>query len=1145
MYLDYKMWVNYIKLKFSLFLGVWFIAGWFLAADAVAASLDLSASGNAVSIINGGVYSNINISGSARPVLNITSNALTLTGISSSTALISGPTATAIQVDGTRLSLGAATKSAGGVLSGSIDLVNGGVLRVYGGTSSSPQSYTLKTVSPSSGAITGDGAIELRKNSILQTGAIGTQAAPVDKVSLEDGASFFVSNGLWASHLTVDSSSVVARSGDIHAQNVTLSGAGSSLVATKGNLVLGNVTSTSPGDELFAQNGIEADDGNVEITGALKLPGGLTRIAATGDVTIRNGTATPATGGLGQGALYLRAGGNVNADSGYLHHTTIEALKMTIADDLTAANVTAAQLSAKSVTTSGNLVVTGSSLEIFGHKVSYGLLDLDNGNSGSASTIGGNLQVTDSKFHAGILDIAQDAEIKRVTGNFADMAVKGDFDFGAGTLYGGNLTAREMRLGDRQFSTSLEAASIKAASMAAGRNRVDVHAKDIAVSGIISGSELFTLVADGNISAGSLEAGRVEADNLKITSGALSLHNGATSIIHHDLEINGKGSEVDNGEFQSLQVGGALRIAGAGLSGESLAATQIIVGGEAQSQLSTRVLASGAKLDVIENGQISLGQKGPEWLDSALAGIRQQKSPALGVYAPITLAGANVGKSISSQITASGFHFASGSVLVVNAEAAKEGRAPTGIISASALASAKIDNGAKLLLDGVSANSVYGVLGHNIATAYAGNLAWEGENLETNSHFISARKIAGRNGWFTTSPLPAGSVYPDLDPGIAEPIDEGVAGGNVGSETNHFDSKYAGVRFISRTGSTTYMDHDYRLAVKTLESATRIAVLGAVPQMTYAANTAATEAAQSRGGFAADAALSTCDCQENARNFALWIMPLFHSINQREFPANNFNYDVAGNLGGIIFGADWTFGGSLRVGLDASLGGGHSKSGGDLAKTENDMGFVGLGLYAGWQKDSLTLSADVHYTASWNSIIQELPVQLHMRDITGDFTGRALSVSIRSGYSFVLDENWSLSPYVGVRYTWLLTDKYTVYSNGALLDGEKVEQSIWTFPCGLELNGIFKGEDGWAFSPALNLGVIPAAGDLSGRTKVRYTGVPGQGNVESQIMDYTAFFGSLGLEMLKENLAFGLKANLKAGRHGEEKSLFGVFRYEF
>uniref|UniRef100_UPI0013ECEF08 hypothetical protein n=1 Tax=Desulfovibrio sp. ZJ369 TaxID=2709793 RepID=UPI0013ECEF08 len=87
--------------------------------------------------------------------------------------------------------------------------------------------------------------------------------------------------------------------------------------------------------------------------------------------------------------------------------------------------------------------------------------------------------------------------------------------------------------------------------------------------------------------------------------------------------------------------------------------------------------------------------------------------------------------------------------------------------------------------------------------------------------------------------------------------------------------------------------------------------------------------------------------------------------------------------------------------------------------------------------------------------------------------------------------------------------------------------------------------NGWHFKPSLDLAVIPAAGDIEARSDVRFTGVSGTAELESQTMDYISYMGQAGLEFGNDNVSFGVNYNLQTGVHSTSHGVFGTFRYEF
>ena len=132
-----------------------------------------------------------------------------------------------------------------------------------------------------------------------------------------------------------------------------------------------------------------------------------------------------------------------------------------------------------------------------------------------------------------------------------------------------------------------------------------------------------------------------------------------------------------------------------------------------------------------------------------------------------------------------------------------------------------------------------------------------------------------------------------------------------------------------------------------------------------------------------------------------------------------------------------------------------------------------------------------------------------------------------------------------MRYTSLNTDEYDVKSGGTVLKGDAINQNIWTFPVGVAFSKEIETGNGWHFKPSLDLAVIPAAGDIKARGDVRFTGVNGSAEVETQTMDYITYMGQAGLEFGNDTVSLGVNYNLQAGANTTAHGVFGTFRYEF
>ncbi len=362
-----------------------------------------------------------------------------------------------------------------------------------------------------------------------------------------------------------------------------------------------------------------------------------------------------------------------------------------------------------------------------------------------------------------------------------------------------------------------------------------------------------------------------------------------------------------------------------------------------------------------------------------------------------------------------------------------------------------------------------------------------------------------------------------------------------------------GIRFMTRLTHQDYLQNNPSVATRTLESAARMAVVGMAPQMTLAASEAAGTAVTQRTNMSQpQSGILSVDDQGNIianqntqkRNLALWIMPLFRSVNGFGMEAGNFDYDYNGKLGGVAIGADYTFDDAIRAGITFNIGGGYGEGSGDLNKTTNNMNFWGVGAYAGWSKNNFGLTADIFYTSTYNKLKQDLPDAMQMDDLKSDITAWAINTGLRAEYKFTTSI-MDIIPHIGFRYINLNTDSYDIKSGGNVAEGDSFTQNIWTFPVGVSMTKQFKLSNGWAFKPTLDLNVTPATGDIKAQTSINFCGVPGDAEIKTKTMDYITYGGTAGFEIGNENLKFGLNYAGQFGAESSSHGVFGTFRYEF
>ncbi|MDR3362243.1 MAG: autotransporter domain-containing protein, partial [Desulfovibrio sp.] len=577
-----------------------------------------------------------------------------------------------------------------------------------------------------------------------------------------------------------------------------------------------------------------------------------------------------------------------------------------------------------------------------------------------------------------------------------------------------------------------------------------------------------------------------------------------------------------------------------------------------------------------QNSMLVIGTKDLGWLEKQVqaatngvglsdggveAALGLYEAQVLGTALSLVVDGDKLGSDPATYgFSANTVTFAGNSLLVVTADAADRELNADGALSAAVATAATVGEGAKLRITDAKVGKDYIVLGKNIdqgdggtGITYTGDgSGWNGGNLSTDSRMVTLARV-GDTGTFRTTLNSAANWMPKLDSELVGVVDRLWTLGD-----NNPNASERGVRFLTRATREEFIGADGDLAAKTIESAARMATLSGAPQMTRLINNAAGAAVTQRTSIAipqdslsygiqsmaADGTVERGVNNMNKTGAALWIMPLYQSQNVNGIEAGNFDMNWNGGFGGIALGADYTFESAVRAGINFNMGGGYLNGGGDLADTTNRFNFWGIGAYLGYNVNNFGLSADVNYTHTYNEVEQDLPGGMGMSNLKSDITAHAIAVGLRGEYKFetsVMD----IVPHIGVRFMNLTTDAYDVKSGGTVLQGDAIHQNIWSFPIGVAFYKTVNTGNGWFFKPSLDLSVIPAAGDIKGKSKVRFTGTDRSAELDTRIMDYVTYQGGVGLEFGTQNVSFGLNYNLQVSEHTTGHGVFGTFRYEF
>ena len=1009
--------------------------------------------------------------------------------------------------------------------------------------------------------VTGDGLLDLGSTKI--TGLVATDTSGNKTVAFNDvkdgGSTGGVKNDETLQATITGASSATSLTGGYN--KVVTS---DSLKTESGTLQLaGNANGGNIVDKSGTAADISVGDNSVPKDAVVTLgTSDADNSGKVGNVTLAvNSTGTATLNAVGSGNAFFSTGtiegkGAVNAAGATLTADSIGA-----ATAVAEVNGIGGTVVSKGVINTGTLAADNGTVRAEGDiTVANTVTGL---NSGTIRSDSGDVTLTAGASNASGRIEATLGEINAGTSSITAAAGKSLNLYGLEKITAGAIEATSVQSGGiidtHAVNGNVTATQVRATTLNTGSGTVTITGGYLDLRGTGSNAS----------SVGSLALNNASGVVGELTAGATTLSNGSSLsaeklIMSGDLTV---GSNADTKGGTTLMVD-ALNLGGNDLLIDpawGTASTNVAVG-SFTGPSATDVEING-NVGVGMNSMAAIGTTDTSWLAGQVnaatngAGLTENGvDSALGIYTAQVLGSGN-GINVdgtqttgSFTITTDQLDFSGKSLLVVNADAAL---APAGALSAAAVSTANIADGAKLRIAGAEVGETYKVLGTNIDTINKTGEAWSNANFSTDSLMVAGGAFDAATGTIKTSLNSARNAFPTLDNELADVLDAGYLNHEIGTADKYVNAEAKGARFLSRATSRNYIGGDARQAAVTIESAARMALAGAVPQMTMAASNAAGNAVTQRTGLArpggnaiqsmgTDGSMQTgASAGDAARTgFAMWIMPLYQSSNGYGMKAGNFDMDFSGGLGGVAIGADYTFDNAIRAGITFNIGGGYAQGSGDLNETTNNMNFWGIGAYAGWTPGNFGLTADVNYTSTYNKLEQDLPASMQMGKLKSDVTAYAISAGLRGEYKIetsVMD----ITPHVGVRYMSLNTDEYDVKSGGTLLKGDAINQSIWTFPIGVAFSKQIETGNGWHFKPSLDLAVIPAAGDIDARSDVRFTGTGTKAELDTQTMDYVSYMGQAGLEFGNDTTSLGVNYNIQLGAKSTAHGVFGTFRYEF
>ncbi len=266
--------------------------------------------------------------------------------------------------------------------------------------------------------------------------------------------------------------------------------------------------------------------------------------------------------------------------------------------------------------------------------------------------------------------------------------------------------------------------------------------------------------------------------------------------------------------------------------------------------------------------------------------------------------------------------------------------------------------------------------------------------------------------------------------------------------------------------------------------------------------------------------------QLHAEGADLWVDMLYADGDGSGMKAGVNRTGYNNRYNGIILGSDYTWrqdkDTATRVGVAASFGKGDTSSRGDFAHTKNDYDTYGVTLYGGWTSGSFNITG----TLGWHHQENDLDQYTSLGRLKVDVDSDILSAGIRGEYRFTTD-TVDITPHIGLRYIHLKTDGFSTETKGGdnVFKTSDSSQNLWQIPVGVAFAKDWTTTSGWSVRPNVDFSVIPTAGDKNTVTRVGVRGIDASDSMSAEIIDNLSWRTTLGIDIQKDNVSFGLGAS--------------------
>ena len=355
------------------------------------------------------------------------------------------------------------------------------------------------------------------------------------------------------------------------------------------------------------------------------------------------------------------------------------------------------------------------------------------------------------------------------------------------------------------------------------------------------------------------------------------------------------------------------------------------------------------------------------------------------------------------------------------------------------------------------------------------------------------------------------------------------------------DSDNDGVKDSVFKYSNTFISDSYTSADRgaAVETAARLGVYGGAPQAALSAGKSSTDAIASRFGIGS--ALSNLTMAGNSAGATLWLSPVYKTAESDSFAAQGVDYGVDVDLYGVALGGDYTMSNGVTIGAMFNVGSGEVDGSGAAASASNDFDYYGFGLYAGYTLGQFSVVGDVSYTVADNEVEASTAVD----HIGAQMDSANLSVGVTGKYALEFN-GVSVTPHVGLRFTNIDLDDYTIDGEDVIASADSDKLNIFSIPVGVTIAKEFKGES-WTVAPSFDLTLTGQFGDDELDGSVNWAGVENlTTDTSTEVIDNFTYGATLGVEAQSvSGFALGVGVGYTGSSETDEFSAQAKVRYTF